>query len=84
LIIFATQSSCDDIVKHVLYTFKGRDLGAASWVLGMSIKRDTSNKVIELSQERMIESALARFVQENARLSWIPLDANDGPVLDRY
>jgi hypothetical protein len=71
-------------VKHVLNTFKGRDLDAASWVLGMSINRDISNKVIELSQERMIESALARFGQENARLSWIPLDANDGPVPDPH
>jgi hypothetical protein len=35
------------IVKHVLNTFKRRDLGAASWVLGMSIKGDLHNKVIE-------------------------------------
>jgi hypothetical protein len=34
-----------------------------------------------ISQERMIESALARFGQENARLSWISLDASDGSCL---
>jgi hypothetical protein len=68
----------------VLNTFKGRDLGAASWVIGMSIKRDVSNKVIELSQQRKIESALTRFGQENARLSWIPPDATDGPVPDPH
>jgi hypothetical protein len=32
----------------------------------------------------MIESALTRFGQENARRSWIPLDANDGPVPDPH
>jgi hypothetical protein len=44
LIIVATQSSCGDIVKHVLNTAKGRDPGAASLVLGMSIKRDIGSK----------------------------------------
>jgi hypothetical protein len=84
LIIVASEKACDAIVDQVLDTFKGRDLGAASWVLGMSIKRDLQSKTIELSQERMIESVLTRFGQENARLSWVPLDAVDGPTQDPH
>jgi hypothetical protein len=58
LIIIGTQQECDRVVADVLGTFKGRDLDEASWLLGMSVKRDMSAKIIELSQERMIGSAL--------------------------
>jgi hypothetical protein len=63
---------------------KCRDLGEASWVLGMSVKRDTDAKTIEMSQERMIENALERFEQKNSRLCWVPLDNTDGPVPDPH
>jgi hypothetical protein len=84
LIIVAQEKLCDAIVKQVLDEFKGRDLGEASWMLGMSIKRDMRNKSVELSQERMIENVLQRYGQENARLSWIPLDTTDGPTMDPH
>jgi hypothetical protein len=84
LIIVAEQASCDAIVERILASFKGRDLGEASWLLGMSVKRNMNDKIVELSQERMIENVLARFGQENARFSWLPLDATDGPTPDPH
>jgi hypothetical protein len=58
LIVVASTRACDAIVEQVLKAFKGRDLGEASWVLGMSITRDKAAKTIELSQERMMKTAL--------------------------
>jgi hypothetical protein len=57
----ASTKACDEIVEQVLNVFKGRDLGEASWVCGMSITRDKTAKTIELSQDRMIENCVDRF-----------------------
>jgi hypothetical protein len=75
LMIFASKRVCDSIVEQVLGTFKGRDLGEATWVLGMSIRRDKDAKVIELSQERMIENCAERFGMQKQRAIWIPMDS---------
>jgi hypothetical protein len=84
LIIFAKHEVAETIAKTILDSYKRRDLGEASWVLGMSVKRDMNTKTIELSQERMIENALDRFEQKSSRLSWVPLDCTDGPVADPH
>lgn len=67
LIIVATQEACDSIVETVSRSFKGRHLGEASWVLGMSVKRDRKTETIELSQGRMILNVLERYGQQNAK-----------------
>jgi hypothetical protein len=74
LIIVGTQQECDRVVRDVLGTFKGRDLGEASWLLGMSVKRDKGAKTIELSQERMIGNVLERYGIEKS--STLPMDPN--------
>jgi hypothetical protein len=84
LIIIARHEVADKVAKDILESYKGRDLGEASWVLGMSVKRDIDTNTTELSQERMIESALDRFEQKNSELSWVPLDSTDGPVPDPH
>jgi hypothetical protein len=52
--------------------FKGRDLGEALWLIGMSVKRDKSAKTIELSQERMVEGLLKRYSINKS--SALPMD----------
>lgn len=85
LIIFATRKACDEIVEHVFDKFKGRDLGEATWVLGMSIKRDRSKGIVELSQQRMIVNVLERFGQnKDERTIKVPLEMQDGPVPDPH
>lgn len=61
LVIIGSTESCNEIADSVLRSFKGRDLGEASWLLGMSITRDRKRKTVELSQERMIENCVERF-----------------------
>jgi hypothetical protein len=72
----SSTKACNEIVEQVLSAFKGRDLGEASWVLGMSITRDKATKTIELSQERMIENCIDRFGMQKQKSIWIPMDAN--------
>jgi hypothetical protein len=44
LIVAASMKACDAIVEQVLNAFEGRDLGEATWVLGMSVTRDKTAK----------------------------------------
>jgi hypothetical protein len=76
LLIFASEQESNKIVDTVLKTFRGRDLGEAAWVLGMSITRDTEAQTIELSQERMIENCVERFGMQKQKSIWIPMDAS--------
>ncbi len=82
LIIVGTQHQCDQVVREVLGTFKGRDLGEASWLLGMSVKRDMSAKTIELSQEQMIGNVLQRYGIEKS--STLPMDPNTEATPDPH
>jgi hypothetical protein len=82
LIIIGTQQECDTVVRDALGTFKGRDLGEASWLLGMSVKRDMSAKTIELSQERMIGSVLERYSIN--KTSTLPMDPNSEVTSDPH
>lgn len=84
LIIVADKATSDAIVAHVLQQFKGRDLGEASWVLGMAVRRNTNNKTIELSQERMIENVLERFGANELRISHLPMDTNTEATPDLH
>jgi hypothetical protein len=45
LIIVGSKQECDRLVRDVLGTCKARDPGEASWLLGMSVKRDKCAKV---------------------------------------
>jgi hypothetical protein len=82
LIIIGTQQECHRVVSDVLGTFKGRNLGEASWLLGMSVKRDMSAKTIELSQERMVGSLLERYSINKS--STLPMDPNSEVTPDPH
>ena len=44
-----------------------KDLGMASYVLGIQILRDRKNKLLALSQANYIEKVLERFSMENSK-----------------
>ena len=55
--------------KHMLSThFDMKDLGEASYVLGIKILRDRANGVLKLSQRAYIERILKRFNMHNCSL----------------
>ena len=56
------------IIKKWLGThFEIKDLGEASYILGIQLLRDRKNNVLALSQAMYIEKILKRFSLENSK-----------------
>ncbi|KAJ9679813.1 hypothetical protein PVL29_021660 [Vitis rotundifolia] len=64
--------------KHMLSThFNMKDLGEASYVLGIKILRDRANGVLKLSQRTYIEKILKRFNMHNCSSTKAPIVKGD-------
>ena len=50
-----------------------KDLGEASYILGMTIYRDRSKKLLGLSQSTYIDTMLKRFSIENFKKDYLPI-----------
>ena len=57
----------------LLSQFSMKDLGEASYILGMKIYRDRSKKLLGLSQSMYIETVLKRFSMENSKKGYLPI-----------
>ena len=55
-----------DVKKWLVKKFQMKDLGQASYVLGIQIIRDRKNRLLELSQASYIDKVLARFSMQNS------------------
>ena len=53
--------------------FSMKDLGEASYILGIRIYRDRSKRMLGLSQSRYIETIVKRFGMENSKRGLIPM-----------
>ena len=49
-----------------------KDLGEASYILGIKLLRDRKNKTLALSQAVYIDKILARFSMENSKTGLLP------------
>ena len=56
-----------DIKKWLVEKFQMKDLGQASYVLGIQIIRDRKNILLALSQASYIDKVLARFSMQNSK-----------------
>ena len=64
--------------KHMLLThFDMKDLGEASYVLGIKILCDRANEVLKLSQRTYIEKILKRFNMHNYSSTRAPIVKGD-------
>ena len=50
-----------------------KDLGEASYILGMKIYRDRSKWMLGLSQSTYIDTVLKRFSMENFKKGYLPI-----------
>ena len=50
-----------------------KDLGEASYILGMKIYRDRSRRLLGLSQSTYIDTVLKRFGMENSKKDYLPI-----------
>ena len=53
--------------------FSMKDLGEASYILGMKIYRDRSRRLLGLSQSTYIDTILKRFSMENSKKGYLPI-----------
>ena len=53
--------------------FSMKDLGDASYILGIKIYRDRSKRLLGLSQSTYIDKVLERFKMENAKKGFLPI-----------
>ena len=49
-----------------------KDLGEASFILGIKVYRDRPNRMLELSQKMYIEEVLKRFSMDNSKRGLLP------------
>ena len=50
-----------------------KDLGEASYILGIKIYRDRSRRMLGLSQSRYIDQVLKRFSMEGSKRGYLPI-----------
>ena len=50
-----------------------KDLGEASYILGMKIYRDRSKRMLGLSQSMYIDTVLKQFSMENSKKGYLPI-----------
>ena len=61
-----------DVKKWLVEKFQMKDLGQASYVLGIQIIRDRKNILMALSQASYIDKVLARFSMQNSKKGQLP------------
>lgn len=78
LLLAATSRRFMNKVKHTLSSmYKMRDLGEASYILGIKITRDRTTGVTTLSQTQYIDEVLRRCGMADCRPAETPMSANE-------
>jgi hypothetical protein len=77
LLIAGDVQSTTEIKKYLVGEFCCRDLGEATYFLGMSIVRDREHRKLFLAQPTYTAEILDRFGMASARPRRTPIDVND-------
>ena len=70
-----------NIKKWLAEQFQMKDLGEASYVLGIQIIRDRKNRLLALSQASYIDKVLIRFSMQNSKKGQLP--SRHGVILSK-
>ncbi|KAM0986325.1 hypothetical protein ACFX2C_013510 [Malus domestica] len=74
ILLFGNDTAVLSSIKVWLSkTFHMKDLGDASYVLGIKLYRDRSRKLIGLSQSMYIDKVLSRFQMEQSKKGLLPI-----------
>lgn len=77
VLVAATSVAAVGAVKQQLMSrFEARDLGEATFFLGMSISRDRANRSIKLGQQRATVDLLEKYGMLEAKPQGVPLSAS--------
>ena len=72
LLIGNNVAKLSDVKNWLAEQFQMKDLGNASYVLGIQILRDRKNKLLALSQAAYVDKVLARFSMQNSKKGLLP------------
>ena len=72
LLIGNDVETLSNVKKWLAEQFQMKDLGEASYILGIQIIRDRKNKLLELSQASYIDKVLARFSMQDSKKGLLP------------
>ena len=61
-----------NVKKWLTEHFQMKDLGEASYVLGIKIYRDRKNRLLALSQASYVDKVIARFSMQNSKKGLLP------------
>ena len=73
LLIRNDVAALQEIKVWLSSQFSMKDLGEASYILGMRIYRDRSKRLLGLSQSTYIETVLNWFSMENFKKGYLPI-----------
>ena len=76
LILTSNNTSKIKIKESLKSHFKMKDLGEASYILGMKITRDRKNGKLWIDQQRYVNEVIRRFNMEESNPISTPLDVN--------
>lgn len=88
ILIAGTKDNIQEVKQILKDKFDVKDLGEASFYLGMEIIRDRQNKTLTISQQRYTHDLLTKFAMTEVKTRNVPLDvsiklsANDGESLN--
>jgi len=87
LLASASPESVAHAKDHVKTTFKSREMGEPSYLLGMHIERDLEAGVLRLGQHKYVVHVLSRFNMMDANATQLPMVVGtrlqkDGKLLD--
>ena len=72
LVIGNDVETLSNVNKWPAEQFQMKDLGEASYILGIQIIRDHKNKLFALSQASYIDKVLARFLKQDSKKGLLP------------
>ena len=72
LLIRNDVETLSNVKKWLAEQFQMKDLGEASYILGIQIIRDRKNKLLALSQASYIDKVLARFSMQDSKKGLLP------------
>jgi Reverse transcriptase (RNA-dependent DNA polymerase) len=80
LLIGSDISTLDEVKSSLKKMFSMKDLGETTYILGIKIYRDKSQKLIGLSQGTYIDKVLKRFNMQDSKKENMPMSHEEDTI----
>ena len=76
LVVSNSKSGIQHVISRLQDAFKVRDLGEATYFLGMNIERDRQARTLKLSQERLASDLVNSYGMKESKIKSTPLSTS--------